>query len=182
MMPTRAIGVMLLLPLGVGEGPVHPGPDAVDALPHNVRMSLASLTADEQGLEMEVRFFWDDLQIAVMERTSDMSFQLAETGEVDRVIESYINDMLTLEVDGTRLQGTVTARGIEEAPRPDEVMWWYRLEYPTASRPSRIYVRNRLLFNMFEDQRNIVHVTTASGRERAYYFSWDEEDVTVPMG
>ena len=149
--------------------------------PHNVRMSFATLETDGGVLFLEVRFFWDDLQIGVMERTSDMEFELAETPEVDGTVERYINDMLTLEVDGQRLQGEVIARGIQEAPRPDEVMWWYRLEYPVEGTPERLYVKNRLLFNMFEDQRNILHVTTRSGRERAYYFSWTEEDVTVPL-
>lgn len=175
---TSAIGV-LLLPLATSAGSVTLRSEALR--PHNVRLSLATLTSEEGRLDVEVRFFWDDLQIAVMERTSDMSFELAETPRVDSVIQDYINEMLTLEVEGTRLQGQVVARGIQDAPRRDEVMWWYRLEYPTSTPPSRLYVRNRLLFNMFEDQRNIVHVTTASGRERAYYFSWDEEDVTIPL-
>ena len=164
-------------------GSVHPlpAPGDADAI-HNVRMSMATLETGARTLELEVRFFWDDLQIAVMERTSDMEFRLAETVEVDAVIEEYINEMLVLEAGGAPLQGRVVARGILDASRPDEVMWWYRLEYPVDSAPDRLYVRNRLLFNMFEDQRNIVHVTTASGNERAYYFSWNEEDVTIPLG
>lgn len=149
--------------------------------PHNVRISIATLEADAGLLSIEVRFFWDDLQIGIMERTSDMEFELAETPQVDEIVERYINDMLTLEVDGERLQGRVTSRGIQDAPRLDEVMWWYRLEYEVEGAPERLYVKNRLLFNMFEDQRNILHVTTRSGRERAYYFSWTEEDVTVPL-
>lgn len=149
--------------------------------PHNVRLSVATLETDAGALYVEVRFFWDDLQISIMERTSNMEFELAETPEVDRTVEQYINDMLTLEIDGEPLQGRVTARGIQDAPRADEVMWWYRLEYPLSGAPERVYVKNRLLFNMFEDQRNILHVTTRSGRERAYYFSWAEEDVTVPL-
>lgn len=164
----------------VGDRRLPEGP-AVRMLPHNIRMSLATLEPGPGIVTIEIRFFWDDLQVAVMERTSNMEFELAESPEVDRVVETYINDMLTVEVDGTRLVGTVSARGVQGAPRRDEVMWWYRVEYPVDGAPDRIYVKNRLLFNMFEDQRNIMHVTTRSGRERAYYFSWDEEDVHVPL-
>ncbi len=164
----------------VGTSELPRGP-RIPTLPHNIRMSLATLEAAAETVTIEIRFFWDDLQVAVMERTSDMQFELAESPEVDRVVEAYINDTVTVEVDGSRLTGTVSARGVQDAARQDEVMWWYRLEYPVSGSPDRIYVKNRLLFNMFEDQRNILHVTTRSGRERAYYFSWDEEDVHVPL-
>jgi len=168
-------------PLEVGHPDRQPQAEG-DALPHLIRMSLATLEAGPGKVTIEIRFFWDDLQVGIMERTSDMDFELAETPEVDRVVETYINDMLTIEMDGHPLLGKVTARGIQSATRPEEVMWWYRMEYAVDTPPDRLYVKNRLLFNMFEDQRNIMHVTTRSGRERAYYFSWNEEDVNVPLG
>lgn len=133
-------------------------------------------------MEVSIRFFWDDLQFAVMEQTSDMDFRLDETDEVDTVVEQYVNDMLNFQVEETLLQGELVERGIQEARNPDEVMWWYRLEYSLDPSIDRIHVTNRLLFNMFEDQRNIVNIKTRRGRERTYYFSWDEDNVTIPVG
>lgn len=152
------------------------------ATPHPFRLSVADVGVTETGLQARIRFFWDDLQYAVMERTSNMEFQLAENEEVDAIIETYINDMLVLEAGETALRGEVTARGVEDAARIDEVMWWYRLEYSLPSSAERVGMRNRLLFNMFEDQRNIVNLKTRSGRERTYYFSWDEDNITIPIG
>ena len=149
--------------------------------PHPFRLSVADVALDGSVLDVRIRFFWDDLQFAVMESTSDMEFELAETPEVDAVVEQYINDMLSIEADGAVLQGTVLDRGIQDARNPDEVMWWYRLEYPLDPSVDRIHVRNRVLFNMFEDQRNLVHLKTRSGRERTYYFSWDEDNVTLRL-
>ena len=148
---------------------------------HPFRLSVADVGVDGSFLDVRIRFFWDDLQLAVMESTSDMEFELAETREVDEVVEQYINDMLTIDAEGTLLQGTVLERGIQDARNPDEVMWWYRLEYPLDPSVDRIHVRNRVLFNMFEDQRNLVHLKTRSGRERTYYFSWDEDNVTLRL-
>lgn len=148
---------------------------------HPFRLSVADVGVGGSGLDVRIRFFWDDLQLAVMESTSDMEFELAETREVDEVVEQYINDMLTIDADGTLLEGTVLERGIQDARNPDEVMWWYRLEYPLDPSVDRIHVRNRVLFNMFEDQRNLVHLKTRSGRERTYYFSWDEDNVTLRL-
>ena len=151
------------------------------APPHPFRLSVADVGVDGSVLDVRIRFFWDDLQFAVMESTSDMEFELAETEEVDDVVQQYINDMLRIEAEGTVLQGTVLERGIQGARNPDEVMWWYRLEYPLDGSVDRIHVRNRVLFNMFEDQRNLVHLKTRSGRERTYYFSWDEDNVTLRL-
>ena len=151
------------------------------APPHPFRLSVADVGVDGSVLDVRIRFFWDDLQYAVMESTSDMEFELAETEEVDGVVQQYINDMLSIEVGNAVLQGKVVERGIQAARNPDEVMWWYRLEYPLDPSVARIDVRKRVLFNMFEDQRNLVHLKTRSGRERTYYFSWDEDNVTLRL-
>ena len=151
------------------------------APPHPFRLSVADVGVAGSVLDVRIRFFWDDLQFAVMESTSDMEFELAETEEVDGVVQQYINDMLSIEAGDAVLQGKVVERGIQAARNPDEVMWWYRLEYPLDPSVDRIHVRNRVLFNMFEDQRNLVHLKTRSGRERTYYFSWDEDNVTLRL-
>ncbi len=151
-----------------------------DTLPaeHDLRLSIGRLAFDQGVVRLRVRLFWDDLQLALMEKTSDMEFRLADTEEVHRLVISYINEMLHVEGDGVRLIGHHTSHGIEDAPRADEVMWWYELAYEPSSEIQRLYLKNRLLFNLFEDQRNIVHVKMPSGQERAYYFSWAEEDVS----
>ena len=133
------------------------------------------------GLSAEIRFFWDDLQFAVMEHSSDMEFALAESPEVDSTVEGYINELLLLRVGETPLRGRVSARGIEDAAIVDEIMWWYRLEYPLPVGAERVEVRNRLLFNLFEDQRNIVNFRTLEGRERTYDFSWGRESASIPL-
>ena len=155
---------------------------SASAPPHPFRLTIADAGVSGSTIEVSIRFFWDDLQFAVMEQTSDMDFRLDETDEVDTVVEQYVNDMLNFQVEETLLQGELVERGIQEARNPDEVMWWYRLEYPLDPSIERIHVTNRLLFNMFEDQRNIVNIKTRRGRERTYYFSWDEDNVTIPVG
>ena len=155
---------------------------AVHGLPaHPFRLSVADVGVTASALEVRIRFFWDDLQFAVMESTSDMEFELAQNDEVDEIVEQYINDMLVFEAEGTPVQGVLLERGVEEAPRIDEVMWWYRLEYRLPASVERIHIRNRLLFNMFEDQRNLVNLKTRSGKERTYYFTWDEDGISIPV-
>ena len=157
------------------------GGSAAPEAPHPFRLSVADVGVTGSALEVRIRFFWDDLQFAVMERTSDMEFELVANEEVDAIVQEYINDMLAFEAGGAAVRGTVIERGVEEAARLDEVMWWYRLEYPLPSSVERVHIRNRLLFNMFEDQRNLVHLKTRSGKERAYYFTWDEDNLSVPV-
>ena len=148
---------------------------------HPFRLSVADMRITDAGLSAEIRFFWDDLRFAVMEHRSDAEFALAETPEVDSAIESYINELLLLRVGDVVLEGRVSARGIEDAARIDEVMWWYRLEYVVPTGAQRVEMQNRLLFNIFEDQRNIVNFRTLRGRERTYDFSWGRESASIPL-
>ena len=131
--------------------------------------------------EPTYRALQDDLQLAVMQHASDMEFRLAETPEVDAIIERYINEMLVLTAGDDVLPGKVTARGIDEADIVDEVMWWYRVEYSLDESVERVHVSNRLLFNVFEDQRNLIHLKTRRGRERAWSFSWSDDNVTMRL-
>lgn len=154
---------------------------AAAAPSHPFRLSVADVRVTDGGLSAEIRFFWDDLQFAVMEHSSDMEFVLAESPEVDSTVEGYINELLLLRVGEMPLRGRVEARGIEDAAIIDEIMWWYRLEYALPAGAERVEVQNRLLFNLFEDQRNIVNFRTLGGRERTYDFSWGRESVSIPL-
>ena len=148
---------------------------------HPFRLSVADAGTTGQVLHARIRFFWDDLQLAVAEHASDDGFKLAESPEVDSIIERYINEMLVLTAGDVVLQGSVTGRGIDEANVIDEVMWWYRVEYPVDESVERIHVVNRLLFNVFEDQRNLLHLKTRRGRERAWTFHQGDDNVTIRL-
>ncbi len=169
-----------------GSAPLAAPPIASPAAPrlgasHPFRLSVADAEVDGAVLRARIQFFWDDLQLAVMEHTSDMDFRLEENARVDSLVARYINEMLEIEVGGEAVAGVLEGRGVDEATLIDEVMWWYRLAYRLPAETERIAIRNRLLFNMFEDQRNVVHVKTRSGRERAYSFGWDKDSVTAPL-
>ena len=174
---------VLMVPLALLASPAAapvPG-DGPDASAHPFRLSVADVVVSGASMEVRIRFFWDDLQFAVMESESDMEFRLAETPEVDAVVGRYVNDMLVFEAGSAPVTGVLVERGVEDAPRAEEVMWWYRLEYALPVGTERVGIRNRVLFNVFEDQRNLIHLKTRSGRERSYYFTWDDDEVAVPL-
>ena len=148
---------------------------------HPFRLSVADVVVSGAAMEVRVRFFWDDLELAVMERASDMSFRLRETDEADAAVAAYVAEALLMEVGGAVVPGVLVERGVEASPRLDETMWWYRLRYRLPEGAERLHIRNRLLFNAFEDQRNLVHLKTRSGKERTYYFTWDDDEVTVSV-
>lgn len=148
---------------------------------HPFRLSVADAEVAGDTLRARIRFFWDDLQLAVMEHTSDMAFRLEETPRGDSIVFAYIDDMLAIEAGGARLAPTLLDRGIDDATLIDEVMWWYRLEYRLPAGTERIAIRNRLLFNLFEDQRNVVHLKTRAGRERAYAFGWSKDSAAAAL-
>lgn len=159
-----------------GDGRRPPGTGA-----HPFRLSVADMVVSGAAMEVRVRFFWDDLQLAVMQSISDANFRLRETEEADAVVTAYVAKALVVEVGGVTVPGVLEERGVEASPRLDETMWWYRLRYRLPEGAERLRIRNRLLFNAFEDQRNLVHLKTRSGKERTYYFTWDDDEVAVSV-
>ena len=160
---------------------VAPAAEADATARHPFRLSVADAKVEGDMLRMRIRFFWDDLQLAVMEHTSDMAFRLEKTPRVDSIVLGYIDQMLAIEVGGKPLIGTLAGRGVDEATLIDEVMWWYSLDYRLPAGTERIAIRNRLLFNMFEDQRNVVHLKTRDGSERAYAFGWNKDRAAAAL-
>lgn len=160
---------------------VYGGVAGAAAGAHPFRLSVVDAEVDGDMLRARIRFFWDDLQLALMEHRSDMAFRLEETPRVDSIVVAYIGEMLAIEAGGRRLAGVLDGRGVDDAVLIDEVMWWYRLEYRLPAGTARIAIRNRLLFNMFEDQRNVVHLKTRSGRERAFAFGWDKDSAVAAL-
>ncbi len=190
MYPIRGVSALLAAwslklyaALGAGAGALGGSPDqAFPAAPHNVRLTVADGGIEDETLYFKIRFFWDDLQLALMDHTSNMEFRLAETEAVDNVVLDYLRARFVVSVPGKGpLDGVIVQRGIQDAPRADEVMWWYRIEYEVPGSAEEARIQNRLLFNLFEDQRNIVHLVGRGGAEESYAFGWSLDEASLDL-
>lgn len=149
--------------------PALPPPSAVHvAAPagaHDFHATYARIAVEGAVVVAQVRFFHDDL-VAVLRRfTRQPGFVLADTPEAEAATLRYLSRMLTLSSGGTPLTGRIVGSG------DDGRMWSYRIEYRAAAPVRRLRIENRLLFDLYDDQRNLVTVQSfPAGRTETFYY------------
>ena len=177
---TPAAGLVLAVAWLGGSGtPARPAPAAPA---HPLHLSTAQLVIEETALYLRIRLFKDDLEAALAARSGTTGFELTPTAAADSLFLSYLGSALALEADGRPLRAAVLSSGEDlEAGQGDARVWWYLLEYPVEAATGSISIRNSVLYDQFDDQRNVVRVLhAASGKQRTLYFAApDAEPVTV---
>jgi hypothetical protein len=120
---------------------------------------------------LRVRLFHDDLQLALRAFTRQPDLELTTADRADSAFSAYFAKVVRLEADGQATALRVTASAAE----PDQVagmVVWYVLEGQVAATPARLTMLNALLFEVFDDQQNIVQILRLPGEERrTLYFT-----------
>lgn len=123
---------------------------------HEFYVSLTEIryNSESERMEVSMRIFPDDMDRALMEHHGINANLLTEYEhpEADSLLESYLNDLFTIELDGSRLSLSYLGKESES-----DVMWCY-LESGTVEKPGKITIYNSILTEIFEDQVNIIQV------------------------
>ncbi len=150
-------------------------------VPHDIHLSHGRMLIEGETVVFQVRFFRDDLERALA-GGAESAPQLEATPLVDARVAAYFADHVALIADGTRLVGTVvtSAQSVEAG----QETWTYRLVYQASAPPRQIHLRNTLLMEVFEEQRNFVRVLdTSSEKTHSLYFVKGSEAFTfAPAG
>ncbi len=147
---------------------------------HDLHLSKMDLKYDteDKALQIVINVFVDDLEAALLERGSDNLKILTEKEavETDSLILDYFYDMLDLEIDGE----TVNLTFIGKESSEDFMAAWCYLEVSELDDIQHLSLSNRVLLDLFEDQRNVV--TIKKDRKRVASFIFDDvkqvEEVT----
>jgi hypothetical protein len=90
----------------------------------------------------------------------------------------YLREHLEIEAGGQVLPALLLESGEDELDR--EPVWWVLVQYEAPAPPESFVVRNNLLFELFDDQRNIFKfVRFPDQTQRTYYFAPGEEEHEV---
>ncbi len=151
---------------------VLPAPPAAAA--HNFHVSYGRMAVQGQSATLQVRFFRDDLEEALKAATGAGSYRVEATPAVDAVFLAYLRKHLVVTAGGQVLEARVVGSGEEND------MWWYRLQYSAPSELRTFSIRNTLLFDAFDDQRNIFKVMYFPGEQvETLYFTEGADRFTV---
>lgn len=147
----RWLGVVLLCVFS-GFRPAHPLYISVTEINHNSRDKI---------LEISCKIFTNDFE-AVLEKMSGSRVDLsaaASKAASDKLIESYVEKHLRLKVDGR----PVVLHFVGSEKENDGTWSYFQVNDVPAVK--RIDVVNELLYDGFNQQINIMHVTVGGQRK-----------------
>lgn len=141
--------------------------------PHPLHLSTTAIAIDEAAVFLRVRMFRNDLEAALAAATGLDTLALAATAEYDALFLGYFSEGFELRFDGATVTPEIVASGEDLATRAgDERIWWVELRYAVPAGFETLGVRAALLYEQFDDQRNIVRVLhTGTGRQKTLYFA-----------
>ena len=137
-----------------GQGPIvrHPFYISVTEINHN---------AKDKTLEISCKMFLDDFEKTLRDVTKtevDLS-NVKDKAKVDKLISDYLNSHLQLKVDGKSV--TLQFVGFE---KESEAAWCY-VQVSNVPSVKQLEIKNTLLFEEFDSQISIMHVTVGGVRK-----------------
>ncbi len=166
-----ASAVALLL-LGTGAAP------AGSHRPHDLHITYGNLAVEGATAVYQIRVFRDDLVAALAGHAGESLLDMAASPEVDAIFLDYMEAHVRIRADGVLLEPALLASGEDELDR--EPVWWYRVQYRADAPVRQLSMVNTVLFELFDDQRNILRVVHFPGEaRRTYYFAPGEDSIHV---
>lgn len=122
------------------------------AHPYYVSLTEIRYHSDTRQMDVSVRMFTDDLQLAIRKINGIQSQEpLYSRSEIDSLLSIYIHHHLKIELNGQLLKFDFIGFELE-----DESTWSY-LECKNISTFSIVKITNTLLFDFIDGQVNMMH-------------------------
>lgn len=126
---------------------------------HPLHVSVTEIEFDEkdQALEIMMRVFMDDLELAFRQRYSNPTLDILNAGNpsLDKMMGGYLKEQFAISLDGKKQK--LNYLGHE---RDGEAFVFY-IEVSQVEKWDRIRVVNNMLMELYDDQSHLVHVTSA---------------------
>jgi hypothetical protein len=158
---------LLLIFLGLLVGPAG-------ASPHDLHVSYGNLGVEGNTAILQIRIFKDDLEEALRRMEGLGAVRLEVSPAMDALSLRYLSGHFVLEVDGNPLKGQIIGSGEDELDR--EPVWWYQIRYEAKDPIRSARITNTVLFEIFDDQSNVLRVVRfPEGNRQAFFFGAGEE-------
>lgn len=122
--------------------------------PFHVSVSDVNYNRETGTVEITHKIFLDDLENA-LNRSSESKVDIiksAAKSELNDRLVNYLNNHFSINIDGEKIPLDFIGSEIQA-----DAIWIYQ-ESPAIKGFSEISVKNTVLFEMFEDQTNLVHI------------------------
>ena len=132
---------------------------------HDFHVSYTRMAIEPTVISAQIRLFTDDVTRALIERSKKPSMTL-DSPDGDAAFRAYLVDMFQVTANGRRLLPVVVSG------TPEKDMFSYIVTWTSATPITSVSMHNATLFELFDDQQNIVKVKhMASGKESTLFYS-----------
>lgn len=145
---------------------------------HDFHITYGRMAVEGQVAVTRIRFYTDDLEATLASAAGADAFRMETSPSVDSLFLAYFARQFQLTVAGEVLEGKIIGSGDDVVDR--EPVWWYLIRFDAGKPIGSFRVRNALLLDMFEDQKNILKVIHLPDEaQRSYTFGAEEETIEV---
>jgi hypothetical protein len=141
-----------------------PAPGTPEPAAHPLYISVTEMNYNvaDKNIEIACKIFADDFEktLASIHRTKVDLTSPADKVAADNMVAAYIKGHLLLKLDGRPV--TLEFLGYE---KESDVIWSYFQVPQTATAPKKIDIVNTLLFESFDKQINLMHISVAGNRK-----------------
>ncbi len=138
---------------------------------HDFHLSKTEMRYKEDisTIQISTHIFIDDLEeILSIQGYTDLSlFTEKEDPEAEQIIYDYIKSNLLLEVDGREMEFVWVGKEISD----DLAAVWCYLEIPDTQILNNVQLVNRVLHDLYDDQKNVVSFQINSQKKEHMFFS-----------
>ena len=134
-----------------------------DRHPFYVSTTEVNHNAADKNLEISCRIFTDDFETTLTRAYQSKIdlFKPKDTAALDKFIFDYLKKHLVIKLDGKPVAFEFVGHEREE-----ESVWSY-LQVANTTAPKKIEITNNILYDAFDQQINIMHVSVGGNRKSA---------------
>jgi hypothetical protein len=153
-------GFPLILYMGINDKAASPADGPV---PHPFHLAVleAEHNATDRSLEISIKIYTDDLE-TILKKVNKTHVDLinpADKKQTQKWISDYINTHVKITIDGKAF--SMACIGFE---REDDAIFSY-FEIDEIPSIKKIDISNKILYDLFDDHTNVMHITVGGTRK-----------------
>ena len=143
----------------------------------HISKCLIEYNEKEKALQLTLHLFIDDLEEALRQQGADELFICTdkESEKAEDYIYKYLQNNLAIDLEDQSLTYNFIGKEISE----DLVAVWCYLEIENIERFNKIHVKNNILLEVFEDQKNIISVIGPDRKKGYLLFNNAKNEETI---
>jgi hypothetical protein len=132
---------------------------------HPMHVSYGRMVLEGDVALLNVRIFIDDLENALSRFHDVPGLRMRPDPAIDSLFTDYFNEMFTFAIGDSVVPGVIVESG------ESDDMWWYVVLFQGWEPIDEISFRTELLYDIFNDQRNIMRILHIATDEYQMYYS-----------